>query len=64
LTADAEAIVSNLRGTLYKWQKPTLPLINDWVNRQKTSDIEHGINLVIRDYVDETFIKTVIDMNL
>ena len=63
LTPDADAIVTNFFGSLYSWQSSTLPLVDDWVMKQST-DVEHGINIVIKDFVDSNFTKTVIQKNL
>ena len=49
-------------GSLYEWQKPMLEDVNEWVARQEI-DITHGINIVLRDYVDEEFSLAVIAKN-
>ena len=36
--------------------------VNEWVARQEI-DITHGINIVLRDYVDEEFSLAVIAKN-
>ena len=49
-------------GSLHEWQKPMLEDVNEWVGRQDI-DITHGINIVLRDYVDEDFSLAVIAKN-
>ena len=49
-------------GSLYEWQKPMLEDVNEWVARQEI-DITYGINIVLRDYVDEDFSLAVIAKN-
>ena len=63
LTPDAKAIASHLLGTLYDWEKPMLPMVDLWVEQQSI-DVTHGMNIVIRDFVDDSYTKTLINKNL
>ena len=40
-----------------------LPKVDEWVEQQSI-DATHGINIVMRDFVDDAFTKTVINKNL
>ena len=41
-----------------------LPQVDEWVDQQHALDSKHGINIVIRDFIDDAFTKTVINKNL
>ena len=63
MTPNARVIATGLRSTLYEWQKDLLPMINDWTSEQKSLDVTHGINIVLRDFTDEKFAETVVRKN-
>jgi len=62
LTPDAHAIATNLRGSLFQWQQETLTSANKWVENAPVGK-DHGINIVIRDFTDRLFARTVITRN-
>ena len=64
LTPDAKAVASNLRGTLFSWQYPSLKEVDKWVESKTTNDQQHGINIVIKDFTEKNFALTVIHKNL
>ena len=63
MTADAKAVATNLRGSLYRWEYPILEEVNKWVSQQNI-DLENGINIVMRDFIDRKFTTEVIRRNL
>lgn len=63
LTPSAWNIVSNIDSRLEKWEAPTMNKSLQWLNLHHAGG-RHGFNIVIRDFVDTEFTRTVIAKNL
>ena len=56
LTPSWRTLVANVDSTLDRWEMATMNKSLEWLNVHHASG-QHGLNIVIRDFVDEDFTR-------